>query len=123
MKVNPVVYFEIPVTDMQRAKRFYEAVFSFAFEMDIIDNNEMAFFPFSENLNNISGALAKGETYKPTINGTLIYFNTSDIDETLEAVRQNGGSVLFPKTSNDGSYFVAEFQDVEGNRIGLHMKV
>lgn len=122
-RVNPVVYFEIPVTHMNRAMLFYKTVFNFDFELDTIDGNEMAFFPFSENGSGISGALAKGDSYKPTTNGTLIYFTTKDIDTSLRIVQQNGGKVLFPKTSNDGSYFVAEFEDSEGNKIGLHMVI
>jgi uncharacterized protein len=121
--LNPVVYFEIPVTDIARAIKFYEAVFSFDFEKDTIDNNEMALFPFTENGSGISGALAKGEIYKPTKSGTLIYFKTENINETLKLVQQYGGKILFPETSNGELGFVAEFEDSEGNRIALHMKV
>lgn len=118
---NPVVYFEIPVTDMDRAVRFYTAVFNFEFRKDTIDHNEMALFPFTDETEGISGALAKGEIYKPTINGTLIYFTTEDIDKTLKSAVENGGEVLYPKTSNGELGFVAEFKDSEGNRIALHM--
>lgn len=118
---NPVVYFEIPVTDMDRAVRFYTAVFNFEFRKDVIDHNEMALFPFTDETGGISGALAKGDIYKPTINGTLIYFTTEDIDKTLKSAVENGGEVLYPKTSNGELGFVAEFKDSEGNRIALHM--
>ncbi len=120
-KSNPVVYFEIPVTDIERAIQFYTAVFNLDFERDIIHDNEMAFFPLTEGNNGISGALAKGEIYKPTINGTLVYFNTENIEETLNLALQNGAEVLFPITSNGEYGFVAEFKDCEGNRIALHM--
>lgn len=118
---NPVVYFEIPVTDMDRAVRFYTAVFNFEFRKDVIDHNEMALFPFTDETGGISGALAKGDIYKPTINGTLIYFTTEDIDKTLKSAVENGGDLLYPKTSNGELGFVAEFKDSEGNRIALHM--
>ena len=120
MSHNPVVYFEIPVTDMDRAVIFYSAVFNFSFEKEIIDGNEMALFPFAENSLGISGALAKGEIYKPTKDGALIYFKTDNIDESLLLVTKNNGLILYPKTSNDDLGFVAEFQDTEGNRIALH---
>ncbi|MCC9071073.1 VOC family protein [Flavobacterium sp. F-65] len=120
-KSNPVVYFEIPVNDMERAVQFYSAVFNFEFERDVIHDNEMAFFPLSEDNSGISGALAKGEIYKPTINGTLIYFKTEDIDATLNLALKNGAEVLFPITSNGEFGSVAEFKDCEGNRIALHM--
>jgi uncharacterized protein len=118
-KSNPVVYFEIPVKDIDRATKFYSTVFNFKFDTTIIDNNKMALFPFTEEKSGISGALAKGEIYKPTKDGVLIYFNTVNIDETLRLANANGGQILYPKTDN-GIGLVAEFEDTEGNRIALY---
>jgi predicted enzyme related to lactoylglutathione lyase len=118
-KSNPVVYFEIPVIDMDRATKFYSTVFNFKFDSTIIDNNIMALFPFTQEDSGISGALAKGEIYKPTKDGVLIYFNTVNIDETLRLANANGGQILYPKTDN-GIGHVAEFEDTEGNRIALY---
>ncbi|TRX60886.1 VOC family protein [Fulvivirga sp. M361] len=120
---NPVVYFEIPVTDVDRAIRFYSSVFNVKFEKDSIDHNEMALFPFSDDSFGISGALAKGEIYRPTKDGVVIYFRTENIDETLKLATENGGQVLYPKTSNGDLGFVAEFEDSEGNRIALHQSI
>jgi predicted enzyme related to lactoylglutathione lyase len=118
-KSNPVVYFEIPVIDIDRATKFYSTVFNFKFDTTIIDNNEMALFPFTQEDSGISGALAKGEVYKPTKDGVLIYFNTVNIYETLRLANANGGQILYPKTDN-GIGLVAEFEDTEGNRIALY---
>lgn len=117
---NPVVYFEIPVTDLDRAIRFYTAVFGFSFEKTIIDHNEMALFPLSEQLPGISGGLAKGDIYKPSVNGVVLYFHTGNITETIGKAVANGGQELYPKTSNGELGYVAEFRDSEGNRIALH---
>ena len=117
---NPVVYFEIPVEDMDRAIKFYTAVFNFSFEKQVIDHNEMALFPFTDGQTGISGALSKGETYKPTKDGVIVYFKTLDIESTLELAVKNNGLVLYPKTSIGELGFVAEFEDSEGNRIALH---
>lgn len=116
---NPVVYFEIPVTDIDRAIRFYKAVFHVEFEKERIDNNDMALFPFTEGNSGISGALAKGEIYKPTKEGVVIYFKTENIDTTLKLAISNGGQLLYPQTDN-GIGLVAEFEDTEGNRIALY---
>ena len=118
-KSNPVVYFEIPVTDIDRAIKFYKAVFQFDFDKETIDNNEMALFPFVTESLGISGALAKGEIYKPTKDGVVIYFKTENIDETLRLAISNGGQILYAKTDN-GIGLVAEFEDTEGNRIALY---
>lgn len=117
-KINPVVYFEIPVKNIERAVAFYKAVFNFEFLKENIDNNEMALFPFVNDNSGISGALAKGEIYQPTKNGVVIYFHTEDIDETMKLATSNGGKILYPKTDN-GIGLVAEFEDTEGNRIAL----
>jgi predicted enzyme related to lactoylglutathione lyase len=58
-----VVYFEIPVNDIDRAMIFYQKVFGFQFERTSIDGNEMAMFPNVEDGFGISGALAKGDSY------------------------------------------------------------
>ncbi|CAI8737977.1 VOC family protein [Chryseobacterium sp. IT-36CA2] len=121
---NPVVYFEIPVNDLERAEKFYSAVFNFSFDKEIIDSYEMALFPFEEKNSGITGALAKGEVYKPSKNGVIIYFKTESIDQTLEKAVQHGGNILYPKRIDEKYGFaVAEFEDSEGNRIALHETV
>lgn len=118
---NPVVYFEIPVNDLERAEKFYSAVFNFSFDKEVIDHYEMALFPFEEKNSGITGALAKGDVYKPSKNGVIIYFKTENIEVTLNQVIQHGGKILYPKKNDEKYGFaVAEFEDSEGNRIALH---
>ena len=115
---NLGTYFEIPVNDMERAINFYSKVFDVEFSKETIHGCEMAFIPYSEG-EGISGSLAKGEIYKPSIEGSLIYLSTTSIDETMAKAIQNGGEELFPKTSVSELSFSAEFKDCEGNRIAL----
>lgn len=123
-ETNPVIYFEIPVHDLNRAEKFYTAVFNFKFEKEIIDGYEMSLFPFEESSRGISGALAKGDAYVPTKKGIIIYFKTDNMDATLEKVTSEGGKILYPKTVNDKlGFVVAEFEDSEGNRIALHQTI
>ena len=116
---NIGTYFEIPVLDLDRAMKFYSSVFNCDFTKEEIHGNEMALFPFNGKKSGITGALAKGEVYKPSTSGSLIYLSTSNIDETLEKVKSLGGEVLFPKTAAGEYGYVAEFKDLEGNRIAL----
>jgi predicted enzyme related to lactoylglutathione lyase len=118
-KSNPVVYFEIPVNDLERAMKFYEQVFNFEFEKALIDQNEMALFPFVAEGSGITGALAKGAIYRPSKEGVLIYFTTANIDESLSLASAQGAQILYNKTDN-GIGYVAEFEDPEGNRIALY---
>jgi predicted enzyme related to lactoylglutathione lyase len=119
---NPVVYFEIPVADIDRAILFYEAVFGVKLDRLIIDGNQMALFPADEKASGISGSSAKGSSYVPGKQGTRIYFGVANIDDTLTKVLSAGGKVLYPKTSVGALGWVAEFEDSEGNCIALHAK-
>lgn len=117
--VNPVFHFEIPVTDMDRAVAFYQDVFGFELRRETVDGYEMAFFPRDDEQPGASGSLAKGDVYKPSHDGSLIYFDVEDIDTTLARAARHGSKVLYTKTDLGEAGFVAEFEDSEGNRIAL----
>lgn len=118
--MNPVSYFEIPVTDLDRAVAFYAAVFSYAFERAHVDGNDMAFFPYDESRHGASGALACGESYVPGASGARLYFEVRDIPTTLRKALEAGGTVCYPATEVGAFGTVAEIEDTEGNCIGLH---
>jgi uncharacterized protein len=118
-KNNPVTYFEIPVKNIDRASKFYKNVFGFEFELQKIDGNEMSLFPFEQKAFGASGALAKGESYNPSKDGSILYFNVDNIVDILAKIVNNGGDVYYPKTSIGENSYVAEFIDIEGNRIAL----
>jgi len=118
--MNPVGYFEIPVNDLDRAIIFYQRVFGYQFERVVIDDNEMALFPFNEQGSGVTGALVKGDSYTPSKAGARIYFSTEDIEDILAKACAEGGMVLYPKTAIGELGYVAEFEDSEGNRIALH---
>ena len=106
---------------MDRAIKFYSEVFDVEFSRDVIHDCEMAFFPYSDG-QGITGALAKGKIYKPSIEGCLIYLSVQSIDKTMEKALKLGSQELFPKTEVPDLGFSAEFKDCEGNRIALFEK-
>ncbi len=116
---NPVFHFEIPVTDMDRAVAFYEHVLELELHIQIVDDYDMAFFPRDDSRPGASGALAKGDVYKPSHDGSLIYFDVPDIDAVLARATARGSRILFAKKDIGEAGYVAEFEDSEGNRIAL----
>ena len=116
---NPVLHFEIPVTDIDRAVAFYEGVFGFELRRERVDGYEMAFFPRSDASPGASGALALGDVYKPSKKGAIIYFDVTDIDAVLARATDRGAKTLYDKKDIGDAGFVAEFEDSEGNRIAL----
>jgi hypothetical protein len=115
-----VVWFEIPVTDLDRATRFYERVLGASFSRESVDGYEMAFFAGDAGADGVVGALAKGDVYRPERAGPVVYFGVSDIDEVLRLAQAHGAPVLYPRTAIGARGFVAEIGDSEGNRIALH---
>ena len=116
MTANIGAYFEIPVTDLDRAINFYQSLLGIELERGSIHGYDMAFFPFENNGAGISGALCKGDVYKPSIDGSFVYLFTNNIDEVLGKAVELGSEILFEKT-DAGNCFVAEIKDSEGNRI------
>lgn len=119
-KVNPVIWFEIPVTDMERGKAFYEAVFDQKLTVVDTELRQMAMFPMEMGLPGVGGALVKEAHFVPAYAGTMVYFSVTDITGTLRRVIANKGKELIPKTSIGEYGFCAYFEDSEGNRVGLH---
>lgn len=120
MESNAVSWFEIPVSDMGRAKSFYQTVF----EKELMDmpnqNMEMAAFPWVQGATNSAGALVKSEYAKPSPEGTLVYFECKDLANELGRVEASGGKVIAPKMSIGEFGFIGQAIDTEGNRIGFH---
>lgn len=118
--MNPVIWFEIPVTDIDRAKGFYEKVLDVTLELQDFENMPMTFFPMTDDAPGAAGTLVKAEGYVPSGTGIVIYFSVEDIEAVLEKAGKNGGKILLPKTGIGEYGFIGHFTDIEGNRIGLH---
>ena len=117
---NPVNWFEIPVNDLARAVRFYEAVLGVSLQTMELGPAQMAMFPMVQGGANAGGALVKTDGYTPSHAGTVIYFSVDDIEGTLAKIAGAGGSTIVPKMSIGEHGFFAQFQDSEGNRVALH---
>lgn len=126
MKKNAVGWFEIPVTDMERAIKFYETVFDVRLSKNIFGTLEMAWFPEAESQIGSAGSLVKSEkNYKPSTDGVLIYFTaqSGDLSNELGKVEKAGGKIVLQKKLISEDYgFIALVIDTEGNRIALHSR-
>lgn len=118
--MNICGWFEIPVTDIGRATRFYEQCFSVNLEKTEMGPWKMAMFPGDSKKAGAAGALVQGESYVPSLSGTMVYFSVSNIDETLRNIESQGGKTLKVKSSIGQYGYIAFFQDTEGNRVALH---
>ena len=122
MNRNPVGWFEIYVQDMDRAKKFYEAVLHVELmKLESPDPEiEMLAFPMNMEAGGASGALAKMEGCPSGGMGTLVYFSCEDCASEASRVEAAGGKICKPKMSIGQYGFIALVNDTEGNMIGLH---
>lgn len=121
---NAISWFEIPASDLERAQKFYETIFSISLIPMDLPNIKMRMFPLNDMMNQVGGALVdSGGFHKPSAtDGPLIYLNGNpDVQQVLDRVEAAGGTIMVPKTEISPDYgFMAVLIDTEGNRIGLH---
>lgn len=121
MQNHAINWFEIPVTDIDRAQAFYERVLGKPLRRETMDGAHLAVFPADKDA--VSGALFAGSAaYKPADAGTVVYLNTEpSLDAVLSRVEAAGGRVATPRTElPDGMGCFALLTDLDGNRVGLH---
>lgn len=122
--MNKVVHFEIPVENLDRAKKFY-SIFDW----------QLADWPMPDGSVYVGCRTVETDpnTYLPkepgAINGGMILRNevsktpnitlhVPSIEEFAEKIKKAGGTQLKPKTTIQGGSF-AYFRDTEGNVFGL----
>lgn len=120
MKPNPVGWFEIYVSDMERARRFYEQVLETTLEQLRVDDLEMWAFPMEQEAIGASGALVHVPGYPVGANSTLVYFSCDDCAVEASRVEAAGGRLQRDKMSIGEYGHIALAFDTEGNLIGLH---
>ena len=122
MPQNSIAWFEIPVSNLDKAKSFYATVTGYALKDQDMGPNKTAVFGYSgsedmDASNAVSGHLYEG---KPAARGTghTIHLEVGNIDEALKRVGPAGGEVvsdIIPIPAGRFAYCL----DPDGNSIGL----
>ena len=118
---NKVVLFEIPASDLTKAKRFYETIFDWKVEL-WEDEGAMALTTaVDKDQQPIELGGINGGFYKRKSKDDYPSFGvqTDSIDKSLKAIEKAGGKVVTPKHSIGEWGFMADFADPEGNVIAL----
>ncbi len=121
---NVVGWFEIPVEDMDRAVKFYNALFGWDIKSTPFGEDIMAVFPadFTKDLPGAGGCLYKGKDAKPG-NGTIVYFTSPSANcaNELETAKEMGAEILMDRYEiPEGHGFMILLRDSEGNKIAVH---
>ncbi len=121
---NAISWFELPTTDIDRAQKFYEAIFGISMIKMDMPHLKMRAFPLADPMQGIGGTLVQSDGFHipSATDGPLIYLDANpDVQIVLDKIEAAGGKVLVPKTNISDEYgFMGVFLDTEGNRIALH---
>lgn len=124
---NPIVHFEIPADDVNRAIKFYTETFGWDInKFDLpggdayygvrtveVDEKQMPKEPGGIN----GGLMQRKMPGQPFMN----YISVASIDAMIGTIQANGGMVVLPKTEiAPGMGWIGAFKDTEGNLMGLH---
>jgi len=110
---NPVVHFEIGVSDRSKAGEFYSKLFDWKME----DYPPLDYTGVAGEENGIGGGLWKPKDGK---NYITIYIQVDDLAAYLEKAEQLGGKKLMDPTDIPGVGSSAMFSDPDGNVVGLY---
>lgn len=122
---NPVVWFEIYVNDMSRAKKFYEKVLDIQLSElpkpeTIKDEMKMVGFPMQMDGLGATGALVQMVGVHAGGNSTIVYFNSEDCSIEEKRILEAGGKISKSKQSIGEYGFMVLALDTEGNMFGVH---
>jgi predicted enzyme related to lactoylglutathione lyase len=119
--MNPITWVEIPVSDMERAVKCYNTLFGWDLKIIDLGDLTMAWFPNDEKRVGASGTLILQESYVPSQEGALVYFESDDVQIQVDRFASAGCSLIKNKSqiSPDHGYMAAAL-DSEGNRIAFH---
>ena len=118
---NRLVWFDIPVADLDRAAAFYRAVLGIPVQREKFGDYE---FCVLDHRDGNGGCLVKEPTQISGTGGILCYLNANGrIRDAVAQVAKLGGKVLEPVHAIGPHGFRAVVLDSEGNRLALHSAV
>lgn len=123
--MNQVYTFDLPVDDMERAKKFYEKVFGWEIAPVLGsggDYHSAITVPTDEKGEpEVPGGINGGFYQRGThgLTGTFIEIKVPSIDNHLRKIEKAGGTTMLPKGPISDLGFFAVIKDTEGNIVGL----
>lgn len=117
MNVTEIAFTGAPVTDMKRARAFYEGVLGFKPTM-VSAGGMWVEYDFG---NGTFGIGCFGDVWKPSADGTCIAFEVENVDEEISRLRAKGVKVTMEPMDSPVCRF-GSISDPDGNRILIHKR-
>jgi predicted enzyme related to lactoylglutathione lyase len=116
---NRLVWFDIPVADLERSRAFYQAVLGIPVRREQLGGSDFCVLDHKDGNGGCLVLQPQGVSGK----GVLCYLNVDGrIRDAVVQAGKLGGKVLEPTHAIGPHGFRAIVLDSEGNRIALHSK-
>ena len=114
---NSVAHFEIFASDVERARKFYERVFAWRFEVAGPPDFYLISTGDGRDPGLTQGLIAKrsGPAVEGSINAFRCTVSVRSITDAVAAIEAAGGKMRSPITAIPNVGRIAEFADTEGN--------
>lgn len=119
--ITAIQNFQIPVTNFDRALKFYEALMGYDLQIMETANFKLGVFQFDPE-KGAGGCIIQSDGLAPSQKGTLVYLHTGqNLQPYIDRVKEAGGNVFIDKTPlGPGMGYYGIIDDTEGNRVGLY---
>jgi uncharacterized protein len=111
---NPIVHWELMVSDLDKAKEFYTNVF----QWNIEDNPAFPGYPWVDPGKEPRGAMWVKPDMAPAY-ALNVYFGVDSVEQALARAVGAGGTLLVPETPIEGVGSWGMFADPDGIPIGV----
>ena len=113
----PVAWFEIPVTDTARAKRFYQSVFGWSFKAMPEYGHDA--WRIRTGTPGVEGVFTS-QIFTVKTNGPVIFMRVADVETALTRAIALGGSVERPRMAVSAAFgSIVVVRDPDKNAVGL----
>lgn len=114
--MSAIVHFDVPAEDVERAKKFYAALFDWKYQSFPEMQYNLITTTNLDGTPGVGGGL--GKRMDPSQRMTN-YFGVPSIDTAMKQVSELGGKLISGKMAVPGMGFLANCMDTEGNAFGL----
>lgn len=114
--MSSIVHVDVPTEDVERAKKFYSALFGWKFEA--VPGMEYSLFTTTnpDGTPGVGGGMGKRMDPSQRMQN---YFGVPSIDAAMKQVKNLGGKLITEKMAVPGMGYLCSCLDTEGNTFGL----
>src|SRR6266699_3855669 len=116
MKIKNIAFVGIPVTDMQRARKFYQEALELKPSSTQMDGAWVEY-----DLGPITIGVGCHPAWKPSREGTTVAFEVEDFDNAYTKLKDRGVEFDLEKTETPVCW-MAQFRDLDGNKLVIHKR-